>query len=146
MCTDRCSGRHEMSVQGGCQPTLLVYNYQTNTMVGRPPGQRPPPPVYRQMLLKHYLPLQLLITTSCPYNVCSVLKQITTNVVISAVGGLHVPNISKFEGQDQFKGGAFHSAQWKKGYDPTGRTVAVIGTGASAVQVIPSIADKARIS
>ena len=74
------------------------------------------------------------------------MKEIITNVVISAVGGLHVPNIPKFEGQDQFKGEAFHSAQWKKGYDPTGRTVAVIGTGASAVQVIPNIADKARVS
>ena len=74
------------------------------------------------------------------------MQEIITNVVISAVGQFHVPNISKFEGQDQFKGEAFHSAQWKKGYDPTGRTVAVIGTGASAVQVIPNIADKARVS
>ena len=67
-------------------------------------------------------------------------------MLISAVGGLHVPNIPKFDGQDQFKGAAFHSAQWEKGYDPTGRTVAVIGTGASAVQVIPNTADKVRIS
>ena len=67
-------------------------------------------------------------------------------MLLPAIGTFHVPNIPKFDGQDQFKGAAFHSAQWKKGYDPTGRTVAVIGTGASAVQVIPNIADKVRIS
>ena len=70
------------------------------------------------------------------------MQVVITNVVISAVGGLHVPNIPKFEGQDSFKGDAFHSAQWKKDYDPTGKTVAVIGTGASAVQVVPTIAGK----
>ena len=71
-----------------------------------------------------------------------VLQEIITNLLISVIGTFHVPNIPKFEGRDQFKGEAFHSAQWKKGYNPTGRTVAVIGTGASAVQVVPSIADK----
>ena len=53
-----------------------------------------------------------------------------------------MPSIPDFPGADTFKGQKFHSARWPQGYDPTGKRVAVIGTGASAVQIVPSIADK----
>merc|ERR1719188_313148 len=43
-----------------------------------------------------------------------------------------------------FEGSSFHSAKWPKGYDVKGKNVAVIGTGASAVQIIPSIADEVQ--
>lgn len=61
-------------------------------------------------------------------------------VLISAVGQLHRPQIPKLPGIDSFQGRAFHSARWDHGYDLRGKTVAVVGTGASAVQFVPEIA------
>ncbi len=62
--------------------------------------------------------------------------------VISGAGGLHIPLIPEFDGLDDFLGGggvAFHSAQWDHDVDITGKRVAVIGTGASAIQIVPEI-------
>lgn len=64
--------------------------------------------------------------------------------VISAVGGLYTPHFPKFPGRDIFQGDQFHSSRWKHECDLTGRSVAVIGTGASAVQLIPEIASIAK--
>jgi len=60
--------------------------------------------------------------------------------LVSAVGQLHRPAYPKIDGLDTFRGRAFHSARWDHTYDFTGKTVAVIGTGASAVQFVPEIA------
>lgn len=62
------------------------------------------------------------------------------DAVISAVGQLNRPNYPDIPGRDTFAGPAFHSARWDHGVDLTGRRVAVIGTGASAMQFIPEIA------
>lgn len=64
------------------------------------------------------------------------------NAIIDGTGPLHVPSTPDFKGKDLFKGEAFHSARWQKDYDPTGKRIAVIGTGASAVQIVPNIASK----
>jgi cation diffusion facilitator CzcD-associated flavoprotein CzcO len=61
-------------------------------------------------------------------------------VVVSAVGGLVDPSVPDIKGIQSFGGEMFHTARWKHDYDLTGRRVAVIGTGASAVQVVPGIA------
>lgn len=61
-------------------------------------------------------------------------------VVVSGVGGLVDPALPDIKGLHSFAGEIFHTARWKHDYDLTGRNVAVIGTGASAVQVVPSIA------
>jgi len=63
------------------------------------------------------------------------------NVIISGCGGLHVPKYPDFLGMEDFKGEAFHTARWKANYDPTDKAVAIIGTGASAVQAVPNLAD-----
>jgi len=63
------------------------------------------------------------------------------NVLISGCGGLHVPKFPNFPGMDEFKGDAFHTAQWKPDYDPTDKVVAIIGTGASAVQAVPNLSE-----
>lgn len=68
---------------------------------------------------------------------------ITANIVVSSVGALHVPSIPKFTGSDSFKGKLFHSAEWPKDYNPKGQRIAVIGTGATSVQIVPSIANVA---
>lgn len=65
---------------------------------------------------------------------------VTARVVISGVGGLVDPAYPKIPGLDEFTGAKFHTARWNHDYDLTGKRVAVIGTGASAIQVVPSIA------
>jgi cation diffusion facilitator CzcD-associated flavoprotein CzcO len=61
-------------------------------------------------------------------------------VLVSAVGQLHRPAYPDIPGRDSFAGKAFHSARWDHNYDFAGKTVAVIGSGASAVQFLPEIA------
>ncbi|MDX2001987.1 MAG: NAD(P)/FAD-dependent oxidoreductase [Chitinophagales bacterium] len=65
-----------------------------------------------------------------------------TNVklVIAATGPLNRPNKPHFKGLETFAGKVFHTAEWDHSYDLKGKKVGVVGTGASAIQVIPSIA------
>lgn len=65
------------------------------------------------------------------------------DAVVLATGQLHQPAIPALEGADGFKGHTFHSARWDHGYDLRGKRVAVIGTGASAVQFMPEVAKQA---
>lgn len=67
------------------------------------------------------------------------------NVVISAVGAFNKPKIPDLPGADSFVGPAAHTARWPDdGIDLAGKRVAVIGTGASAMQLVPAIADTAE--
>lgn len=66
---------------------------------------------------------------------------ITAQAVISAVGQLNQPKYPDIPGLDRFNGPAFHSARWPDNLDLKGKKVAVIGAGASAYQIVPSIAD-----
>jgi cation diffusion facilitator CzcD-associated flavoprotein CzcO len=59
---------------------------------------------------------------------------------VAGVGALHIPNIPELPGIENFSGKTFHSAQWDHSYDLTGKRVAVVGTGASAIQFVPKIA------
>ena len=63
-------------------------------------------------------------------------------VVVAGVGGLHIPNVPEIKGADSFEGPKFHSAQWDHNVDLKDRKVVVIGTGASAIQFIPIIAQE----
>lgn len=62
-----------------------------------------------------------------------------SDVLVSAVGQLSVPSTPPLPGLDTFTGTAFHSARWRHDHDLTGRRVAVVGTGASAIQFVPKI-------
>ncbi|MEY8828896.1 flavin-containing monooxygenase [Sedimentitalea sp. XS_ASV28] len=62
--------------------------------------------------------------------------------VFSAVGVLNIPKIPDIPGLDSFRGVVCHTAQWPDGLDLTGKRVAVVGNGASAMQVVPAIADQ----
>jgi cation diffusion facilitator CzcD-associated flavoprotein CzcO/acetyl esterase/lipase len=64
--------------------------------------------------------------------------------VVTATGQLSRPVYPKLEGMDSFQGHICHSAHWDHGYDMKGRRVAVIGTGASAIQFVPAIARQVR--
>jgi cation diffusion facilitator CzcD-associated flavoprotein CzcO len=64
---------------------------------------------------------------------------ITADVVVSGHGGLSSPTNADIPGLGRFEGAVFHSAQWRHDYELAGKRVAVIGTGASAIQVVPAI-------
>lgn len=68
-------------------------------------------------------------------------EEITARFVIGAVGGLEQPKSPDIEGIDDFRGTILHTARWDHDLDLAGKRVAVIGTGASALQLIPEIAD-----
>jgi cation diffusion facilitator CzcD-associated flavoprotein CzcO len=65
---------------------------------------------------------------------------LTADVLVAAAGPLADPAIPDLPGLASFTGTVFHSARWKHDHDLTGRRVAVIGTGASAIQFVPRIA------
>jgi cation diffusion facilitator CzcD-associated flavoprotein CzcO len=63
-------------------------------------------------------------------------------VVINALGQLSNPIVPDLPGRDSFAGDTFHSASWRHDVDLTGKRVAVVGTGASAIQFVPGIVDR----
>ena len=67
----------------------------------------------------------------------------SANVLISAVGQLNRPNTPAIEGLEDFAGPLFHSARWRHDVNLEGKRVAVIGTGCSAVQLLPKTVAKA---
>jgi cation diffusion facilitator CzcD-associated flavoprotein CzcO len=68
-------------------------------------------------------------------------QEYVTQFLISGAGALHIPRLPDIEGMDEFRGVAFHSAQWDHSVNLTSKRVAVIGTGASAIQIVPAIVD-----
>lgn len=66
----------------------------------------------------------------------------TADTVVSAVGALCEPALPDIKGINDFEGEIFHSARWNHDVDLTGKRVAVIGTGASSIQIVPAIADQ----
>ena len=70
-------------------------------------------------------------------------EEITAGAVVSAVGQLNQPLIPDLEGSGSFAGEQFHSSSWRHDIDWAGLRVAVIGTGASALQFIPHLAEAA---
>ncbi|MFY2858656.1 flavin-containing monooxygenase [Mycobacterium sp. THU-M104] len=69
-------------------------------------------------------------------------REYVAQFLISGAGALHIPSIPDFAGRDEFVnagGPAFHSAQWDHSVDLAGKKVAIIGTGASAIQIVPEI-------
>lgn len=64
--------------------------------------------------------------------------------VIVAAGMLNRPSVPDIKGIDTFKGKIIHPVNWPKDYEPEGENVAVIGTGSSALQIIPGIADQVK--
>ncbi len=63
----------------------------------------------------------------------------TADILIAAQGPLSEPSLPEVPGIESFEGAAFHSARWDHDHDLTGERVAVIGTGASAIQFVPEI-------
>jgi cation diffusion facilitator CzcD-associated flavoprotein CzcO len=68
----------------------------------------------------------------------------TANVVVSATGLFGAPVVPQLPGIERFAGSAFHSLHWDHDHDFSGQRVAVIGTGASAIQFVPPVAEAAE--
>lgn len=71
-------------------------------------------------------------------------ETVTVNVLVAAVGMVNRPSIPPISGLAEFPGPVMHTAAWDSSIDLTDKRVAVIGNGASAMQVVPSIVDIAR--
>lgn len=69
-------------------------------------------------------------------------ETLTARVFVSAIGVLNVPKAPAIDGLDDFDGSMFHTARWPADADLAGKNVAVIGTGASSMQLVPSIAEE----
>jgi len=69
-------------------------------------------------------------------------ETVTARFVVSALGGLVNPAYPDIKGLQSFRGDLFHTARWNADSELTGKKVGVIGTGASAVQVVPAIASQ----
>lgn len=65
--------------------------------------------------------------------------RLSADVVVSATGPLSDPKIPDIPGLDSFPGKVFHSARWDHDHDLRGKRVAMVGTGASAIQIVPAI-------
>jgi len=68
--------------------------------------------------------------------------QIRARVFVSGMGALHVPRYPQLPGLERFSGPAFHSSAWDHNVELDGKNVAVVGTGASAIQFVPQIAPR----
>lgn len=71
-------------------------------------------------------------------------SEIEANAVISAVGQLNRPKVPNINGIESFEGISFHSAEWEHDHDLTGKRIGVIGTGGSAFQFAPVLAESAE--
>lgn len=69
--------------------------------------------------------------------------EVVADVQVSAVGQLNQPHIPDILGMETFSGAAFHTSRWDHSLDLTGKRVGVIGSGATAVQLVPEIARSA---
>ena len=69
--------------------------------------------------------------------------RIRARILVSGIGGLNVPHYPKIKGVENFAGPKFHSSTWDHGVALEGKNIAVVGTGASSIQVVPQIAPRA---
>lgn len=70
-------------------------------------------------------------------------ERFEADALVIACGQLSRPGWPEIEGMDDFAGHSFHSAHWDHDYDLRGKRVAVVGTGASAIQFVPPLAEQA---
>jgi 4-hydroxyacetophenone monooxygenase len=70
-------------------------------------------------------------------------ERLRANAIVSAVGQLNRPSLPEIPGRERFAGASFHSADWDETQDLSGKRVAVVGSGASAFQLVPEVAKQA---
>jgi cation diffusion facilitator CzcD-associated flavoprotein CzcO len=70
--------------------------------------------------------------------------ELVVDAVVSGTGQLNRPHTPALPGIADFRGAQFHSARWDPSFDPAGKSIVVVGTGASAIQFVPQIAPLAK--
>lgn len=70
---------------------------------------------------------------------------VETRFVINGSGALHKPFVPHFEGAEHYRGPTMHTGEWDAGFDPASKRIAVIGSAASAIQVVPQLAKSAAM-
>jgi cation diffusion facilitator CzcD-associated flavoprotein CzcO len=70
-------------------------------------------------------------------------QELAARILVLGLGLLHRPAVPAFRGLQEFRGTTFHSSRWNHAIDLRNRTIAVVGTGASAIQLVPRIAASA---
>ncbi|MFI6691734.1 flavin-containing monooxygenase [Streptomyces sp. NPDC050433] len=97
--------------------------------------------------LNHEVLMMRWIAEAAHWEIETSRGTVTADVVVSATGPLSDPKVPDIPGLDAFPGKVFHSARWDHGYDLRGKRVAVVGTGASAIQIVPAVQpDVARLT
>jgi 4-hydroxyacetophenone monooxygenase len=71
------------------------------------------------------------------------IEEYRANVLVSAMGQLSQPFVPKLPGLASFRGHAFHSARWPNDVDVAGRRLVIVGSGASAMQILPAVSERA---
>ena len=71
-------------------------------------------------------------------------QEIAARFIVLAVGGLERPKMPEIPGLDDFAGSLMHTALWDHDVELAGKRVAIIGTGATSLQVVPAIVDEAE--
>jgi cation diffusion facilitator CzcD-associated flavoprotein CzcO len=138
----------------GCQcdiPShLYSFSFALNPSWGRTYATQPEIERYIQGVADDY-DLRPHIRTSCAmtgarwdedagrWHVTTEEGEYTASVLVAAPGPLSEPSIPDLDDLDTFAGTTFHTANWNHDHDLTGRRVAVVGTGASAIQAVPEI-------
>jgi cation diffusion facilitator CzcD-associated flavoprotein CzcO len=132
---------------------LYSWSWAINPAWGRRYSQQPEILDYLRSAAEREGLLDLVRTgvevASCRFDEASARWRVTAtdgtaydaDVVISAVGQLSNPVVPSIPGAETFAGPAFHSAEWRHDVDLAAKRVAVVGTGASAIQFVPGIVD-----
>jgi cation diffusion facilitator CzcD-associated flavoprotein CzcO len=100
----------------------------------------------RRLDLERHVVLDTEVTSSrweddaARWRVTTPRGELTADVLVGATGPLTQPRLPLVPGLAEFEGPVFHTARWRHDVDLTGRRVAVVGTGASAIQVVPELA------
>jgi cation diffusion facilitator CzcD-associated flavoprotein CzcO len=101
--------------------------------------------VTRRLDLERHVVLDTDVTSSrweddaARWRVTTSRGELTADVLVGATGPLTEPRLPLVPGLAEFEGPVFHSARWRHDVDLTGKRVAVVGTGASAIQIVPRL-------
>ncbi|BBY26315.1 MULTISPECIES: flavin-containing monooxygenase [Mycolicibacterium] len=117
------------------QPDILAYLRRVVDESGLPPLLRTQTEISKATFDERSNTWRLTTTTN---------QELECDVVISAVGQLSRPSVPNIAGISRFAGPSFHSADWDHDLNLSGKRVAVVGTGASAVQFVPVVAECAE--
>jgi cation diffusion facilitator CzcD-associated flavoprotein CzcO len=137
---------------------LYSYSFEPNPRWSRAYGKQPEILAYLEHCadtydLRSHLRLGEAVTQArfdegrgCWHVTTATGEQLVARSLLLGNGALHVPQLPDIPGLDTFAGERFHSARWNHAYPLSGKRVAVVGTGASAIQFVPEIApDVARL-